>query len=191
VSFQLRELGKNIEQEPTGSASPVTPEYPSRPQTPESPKLPHTSTSDSAEIVTPAGLGIITLVTMTQEQLNQILIELHRPSTNSNPKVEDLELYHGERTKLRAFLTQCELKFNCEGNRFDTEQKKVNYASSRYRGNTWAWIKPSIKEGKSVYTTWDTFKTAISRAFREANSKEIARRKFKMIRQGAHSAVAY
>jgi hypothetical protein len=77
ASFQLKELGENIEQEPTGSATPVTPEHPSRPQTPESPELPHTSTGDSAEMVTPAGLGIVTLVTMTQEQLNQILIELH------------------------------------------------------------------------------------------------------------------
>jgi hypothetical protein len=105
ASFQLRELGENIEQEPTGSASPVTPEHPSRPQTPESPKLPHTSTGDYAEMATPAGLGIVTPVTMTQDQLKQILIELHRPSTNNNPKVEDPELYHGERTKLRAFLT--------------------------------------------------------------------------------------
>jgi hypothetical protein len=41
------------------------------------------------EMVTPAGLGIITPVTMTQDQLNQILIKLHQPLTNSNPKVED------------------------------------------------------------------------------------------------------
>jgi hypothetical protein len=100
---------------------------------------------------------------------------------NSNPKVEDPQLYYGEGTKLRAFLTQCELKFNCEGNRFNMEQKKVNYMSSQYRGNAWVWIEPSIREGKSIYSTWDTFKTAISRAFREANCKEVARRKFKII----------
>jgi hypothetical protein len=77
ASFQLREQGENIEQEPTGSASPVTPEHPSRPQTPESPELPHTSTGDYAKMATPAGLGIVTPVTMTQDQVNQILIELH------------------------------------------------------------------------------------------------------------------
>jgi hypothetical protein len=138
ASFQLRELGENIEQEPTGSVSPVTPEHLSRPQTPKCHKLPHTSTGNYMEMVTPAGLGMVTLVTMTPEQLNQILIELHRPLTNSNPKVEDPELYYGERTKLRAFLTQYELKFNCKGNRFDREQKKVNYVSSWCRGNAWA-----------------------------------------------------
>jgi hypothetical protein len=65
------------------------------------------------------------------------------------------------------------------------------WSSSRCRGNAWAWIEPSIKEGKSVYSTWDTFKTAISRAFGEADSNEVARRKFKIIRQGARSAAAY
>jgi hypothetical protein len=77
ASFQLREFGENIEQEQTGLASPVTPEHPSSPQTPESPELPHTSTGDYVEMAIPAGLGIITPVTMTQEQLNQILMKLH------------------------------------------------------------------------------------------------------------------
>jgi hypothetical protein len=121
ASFQLRELGKDIKQEPTGPASPVTPENPSRLQTPDSPILPHTSRTDDSEMVTPAGLGVVTPVTMTQEQLNQILQQLHWPPTMSNPKIEDPELYYGERAKLRAFLTQCELKFNGEMNKFDTE----------------------------------------------------------------------
>jgi hypothetical protein len=128
---------------------------------------------------------------MTQEQLNQILQQLHRPPTTSNPKVEDPELYYGEGAKPRAFLTQCELRFNCEMNKFDMEWKRVNYASSRCRGNAWVWIEPSITKGQSIYETREGFKTAISRAFGEADSKEVARRKFKGIRQGACSAAAY
>jgi hypothetical protein len=72
---------------------------------------------------------------------------------NSNPKVEDPELYYGEQQKLWAFLTQCKLKFNCEANEFDNDVKKVNYASSRCQGNAWAWIKPSINLGYSTYNT--------------------------------------
>jgi aminoglycoside phosphotransferase (APT) family kinase protein len=72
-------------------------------------------------MATPAGLAVVTPVTMTQEQLNQILQQLHRPPTTNNPKVEDPELYYGERAKLQAFLAQCELKFNCEINKFDME----------------------------------------------------------------------
>jgi hypothetical protein len=112
--------------------------------------------------------------------------------TSSQPKIEDPELYYGERAKLRAFLIQCELKFNCEPSKFDKDSKKVNYASARCRGNAWAWIEPSMKEeGISKYETWKDFKTAISRAFGEADSKEVARRKFKTIKQGNRSAAAY
>jgi hypothetical protein len=76
---------------------------------------------------------------------------------------------------------QCELKFNCEPNRFDQDTKKINYASSQYRGNAWAWIKHSITDGKSKYKKWEDFKTAITWAFGEADSKDVARRKFKTI----------
>jgi hypothetical protein len=110
---------------------------------------------------------------------------------SSNPTVEDPELYYSERSKLRAFITQCELKFNCEANKFDNDVKRVNYASSRCRGNAWAWIEPSINQGKSTFTTWEEFKTAITGAFAEADSKEVARRQFKATRQGNWLAAAY
>lgn len=146
-------------------------------------------------MATPPGAtaGGVPPVVITAEQLQQLLNQLqpHRATGNSNPKVEDPELYYGERQKLRAFLTQCELKFNCEANKFDNDVKKVNYASSRCRGNAWAWIEPSINLGRSTYNTWEEFKAAIGRAFGEADSKEVARRKFKAARQGNRSAAAY
>jgi hypothetical protein len=41
-----------------------------------------------------------------------------------------------------------------------------------------------INQGKSTYTTWEGFKTAITQVFGEADSKEVARRKFKAARHG-------
>jgi hypothetical protein len=110
---------------------------------------------------------------------------------SSNPKVENPELYYGKRPKVREFIIQCKLKFNCKANKFDNKVKKVNYASSRCRGNAWAWIEPSIHQGWSTYTTWEGFNMVITRAFGEADSKEVARRMFKATRQGNHSAAAY
>jgi hypothetical protein len=191
--FQLRELGEVIGEEPVGPASPVTPENPSRPQTPETPGPAQTSKEEGSKMTTPqeASSGALAPLMMTQDQLQQLLQQLYRPATSSNPKVEDPELYHGERSKLRAFITQCELKFKCEPNKFDSDVKRVNYASSRCRGNAWSWIEPSIAQGQSTYKTWEEFKTAITQAFGEADSKEVARRKFKAIRQGNRSAAAY
>jgi hypothetical protein len=101
---------------------------------------------------------------------------------SSNPKVENPELYYGEWSKLWVFITQYELKFNYQANKFDNEVKKVNYGSSRCQGNAWAWIEPSIDQGWSIYTIWEGFKIAITWAFSEADSKEVPRRKFKATR---------
>jgi hypothetical protein len=185
--FKLRELGEAIGSEAAGPVSPVTPEHPWRPQTPE------TSGETNSGMTTPLGnpAGALAPVQMSTDQLQHLLQQLYHPPAPSNPKVEDPELYYGERPKLRTFLTQCELKFNCEPNKFDLDAKKVNYTSSRCRGNAWAWIEPSITKGQSSYKTWEEFKTAITRAFGEADSKEVARRKFKGIRQGNRSVAAY
>jgi hypothetical protein len=191
--FQLRELGEVIGREPAGPGSQVTPETPSWPQTPETPGPAQTSKGEGSKMTTPQGMNIRALapVMMTQDQLQQLLQQLYHPVTSSNRKVEDPELYHGERSKLHTFITQCELKLNCEPNKFDGNVKRVNYASSRCQGNAWSWIEPSIARGQSTYKMWEEFKTAITRAFREADSKEVARRKFKAIRQGNHLAAAY
>jgi hypothetical protein len=144
-------------------------------------------------MTTPLGnpAGALAPIQMSMDQLQPLLQQLYHPPAQSNPKVEDPELYYGERPKLRTFLTQCELKFNCEPNKFDLDGKKVNYTSSRCRGNPWVRIEPSITKGQTSYKTWEEFKTAITRAFGEADSKEVARRKFKGIRQGNRSAAAY
>jgi hypothetical protein len=185
--FKLRELGEAIGSEAAGPASPVTPEYPSRPQTPE------TSGETNSGMTTPQGnpAGALAPIQMSMDQLQHLLQQLYHPPAPSNPKVEDPELDYGERPKLCAFLTQCELKFHCEPNKFDLDAKKVNYTSSRCRGNAWAWIEPSITKGQSSYKTWEEFKTAITQPFGEADSKEVASRKFNSIWQGNHSAAAY
>jgi hypothetical protein len=122
---------------------------------------------------------------LLQELINQ------RGGQTGRTKVEDPELFYGERTKLRAFLVQCELKFNCESSKFVTHAEKVNYASARCRGAAWKWIEPSIVDGTSKYDTWAGFKTAIQRAFGEIDAKEVTKVKFNKIEQGNQSAAVY
>jgi hypothetical protein len=131
--FQLWELGEVIGGEPAGPASPVTPEDPSQPQTPETPGPAQTLKGEDSKMTTPQGMnsGALAPLMMTQDQLQQLLHQLYHLVMSSNLKVEDPELYHGERSKLHTFITQCELKFNCEPNKFDSDVKRVNYASSR------------------------------------------------------------
>ena len=126
-----------------------------------------------------------------QALLQELIAQRGRGDRASQPKIEDPELYYGDRAKLRAFLVQCELKFNCEAHRFQNESGKVHYANSRRRGAAWKWIQPSITQGKSSFTTWEEFKTAIHHAFGEIDAKEVVRVKYMKIEQGARSTALY
>jgi hypothetical protein len=106
-------------------ASPVTPSPGTRPTTPDTPE----QERFEPEMAPGEGSGTGDMMqTLLQELINQ------RGARTARAKVEDPELFYGERTKLRAFLVQCELKFNCESNKFVTHAEKVNYTSVRCRG---------------------------------------------------------
>ena len=164
------------------AASPVTPEPQSRPQTPETPEQPRRM---SLEASGSGGTDVM------QAILQELIAQRGRNDRTSQPKIEDPELYYGDRPKLRAFLVQCELKFNCEAHRFHDDSGKVHYANCRCRGAAWKWIHPSITQGRSSFATWEEFKTAIHRAFGEIDAKEIAKVKFNKIEQGARSTALY
>jgi len=162
--------------------SPVTPEPQSRPQTPDTPEQPRRM---SLEASGSGGTNVM------QAILQELIAQRGRNDRTSQSKIEDPELYYGERAKLRAFLVQCELKFNCEAHRFQDDSGKVYYANGWCRGAAWKWIQPSITDGRSSFTTWQEFKTAIHRAFGEIDAKEIAKVKLNKIEQGARSTALY
>jgi len=64
------------------------------------------------------------------EMLQTILAARDIPPQNSYPKLRDPEPFEGEKPKFKTFLAQCELKFRTEGNQFDDDEKKTEYASS-------------------------------------------------------------
>jgi len=82
-----------------------------------------------------------------QALLQELISQQGRNERTRKPKIEDPELYYGEHDKLRAFLVQCELKYNCESHRFTNDSKTVHYANSRCRAAAWKWIQPSITDG--------------------------------------------
>jgi hypothetical protein len=128
---------------------------------------------------------------LSDDQLAQLLHQKSGPTGASNPKVKDPKPYYGDRAKLRSFISQCELKFQVEKARFDDDAIKIHFACSFCRGNAWAWVEPTLKKGVSIYKAWDDFRKAISKAFGEADSREVARRKLKELKQGSRSASAY
>jgi len=198
-SIDLTGLRETLEnEEPERTASPVTPEERSRPETPETPETVRTprrvTFTDMASSSQEAGNGPAHMTAFTDDQLQQftaqILASVRRDGRNQ-PKVEDPEYFHGDKGRLRDFLAQCELKYNSESHKFATDANKVNYASSKCRGSAWQWVRTSIQEGQSSYTTWAAFKTALTRAFGETDEREVALAKYRAITQGRRSAAAY
>jgi hypothetical protein len=131
----------------------------------------------------------ITSYTISDEAMAQLLHQ--NQSSGGGAKVKDPEPYYGDRAKLRGFISQCELKFRVEKTRYPDDDTKIHFAYSLCRGNAWAWAEPSLKRGESTYKTWEDFRAAITKAFGEADSREIARRKLKDLKQGSRSASAY
>jgi hypothetical protein len=192
-SVGWKELEEAIEEGPQRQASPVTPENPTRPSTPETPAPLQTPRRVTLAMSSEAGPSTASHITynLSDDQLAQLLHQKSGPTGASNPKVKDPELYYGDRAKLRSFISQYELKFQVEKARFDDDAIKIHFACSFCRGNAWAWVEPTLKKGVSIYKAWDDFRKAISKAFGEANSREVARRKLKELKQGSRSASAY
>ena len=163
-ALNLRDLAEVIDIEAPRPPSPVTPEEQSRAQSPETPGPTQSPRQVRFDMSTAggqsAGSGQAQTSNDPLQDILQILVN-QRGERTGRTKVEDPELFYGERTKLRAFLVQCELKFNCESSKFVTHAEKVNYASARCRGAAWKWIEPSIVEGTSKYDIWAEFKAAI------------------------------
>lgn len=132
------------------------------------------------------------MIALTTEQFQELVNSVSREETGGkDATMTDPELYHGERQKLRTFITACELKFGVQERTFRTERSKISYAISRTRGAAWDWASASVQDGRTSYDTWKSFTEALRKAFGEVDSREVARKKLQACRQGNRSASAY
>ena len=176
----------------SGPASPVTPEEVSRPGTPETPAVTSTPRRTSYIGMSGPATSASPMVALTTQQLQQLVASLQTGQGGTRePKIEDPELFSGDRRKVRSFLTQCDLVYQSKPRTYPTDQAKVAYASGRLRGNAWDWVESSIVDGVSTYKTWVSFKDALKKAFGEADTREVARRKLHHCKQGQRSAAMY
>jgi hypothetical protein len=134
---------------------------------------------------TEGGVGGDALQTILQELINQ------RRTPSNNPKIKDPKPFDGEQVKLRPFIAHCELKFQTEANKFDTDAKKTAYAGALFEGVAWNWLEPFLTRAEGLTQTWDEFKADIGHAFGEVDREEVAYEKFQKVEQGNRTAAAY
>jgi len=118
---------------------------------------------------------------LTTEMLQTLLAARDRLLQNSYPKLWDPELFEGEKAKFKTFLAQCELKLRTEGNRFNDDEKKMEYASSLLRGMAWNWVETFLNQEEGINLTWEELKTNMRHAFGPVDAEEIPFEKFQKI----------
>jgi hypothetical protein len=124
-----------------------------------------------------------------QALLQTIINQQRAPS--SSTKIKDPKPFNGEQSKLRPFIAHCELKFQIENTRFDTDARKTAFAGALLEGVAWNWLEPFLTRPEGLNQTWTDFKTALENAFGEVDREEVAYEKFQKIEQGNRTAAAY
>jgi len=129
---------------------------------------------------------------LTTEMLQTLLAACDRPLQTSYPKLQEPEPFELEKSKIKTFLAQCELKFITEGNRFDDNEKKTRYTSSLLREVAWNWVETFLNQERGINLSWKELKTNMRHAFGQVDVEEIAFEKFQiLIQQGYRMAATY
>jgi len=115
---------------------------------------------------------------LTMEMLQTLIAARDRPPQNSYPKLQDSQMFEGEKAKFKTFLAQCELKFRTEGKQFNDDEKKMGNASSLLRGVAWNWGETFLNQEGGINLTWEELKTNMRHAFGQVDAEEIAFEKF-------------
>ena len=81
------------------------------------------------------------------ERLQQLLAQLQitqPPQSQRIAKVNNPDLYYGDRDKLQTFVSQLALKFSANSSEFPNDRVKLSYAGSYLRGAAFEWLVPQV-----------------------------------------------
>jgi len=107
-------------------------------------------------------------------------------------KPKEPEPFEGEPTKLRSFLANLQLIFNVQPRKYGTDNEKINYAQTYFRGKALNWLVPIIEERiPAPWTNYATFKEALQDTFGDKQAKERAANAMDKIKQGARAFSEY
>lgn len=105
-------------------------------------------------------------------------------SSPRSTKHPDPAMFSGERTELEPFVTQLRTKLTLNDDHFDTETKKVFYASSRLEGTAMRQVMPHLKEdGSTDYKTVNELIQTLIVAFGDPDKKATAQRELRALKQ--------
>jgi hypothetical protein len=107
------------------------------------------------------------------------------PAIIREPKAKDPETFHGLRSSLNAFLTECDLVFELQPSRFQDDRVKVSYMISFLRDTPLLAIRPLLSETPrpGILDNYSSFVNHLRTNYGDPDEKGTARRKLKALRQ--------
>ncbi|KAK4700362.1 hypothetical protein P7C70_g5887, partial [Phenoliferia sp. Uapishka_3] len=116
-------------------------------------------------------------------------------SVTSTPKIKPPETFEGcregSKSKVRNFISQCDLYFRLQPERFISETAKVYFAASYLRGDAYNWIETYVtasdadllRPSNSWFLTWDGFQKKLQSTFGDPDLKASNARKLTSLHQ--------
>jgi hypothetical protein len=175
-------------------------------QAPAPAPVPNVSVPPVPNVMDPAAMQaqMMQLMAMMAQQ-NQMMLEMQRQGqaqtvrasntrsstvdsqarSSKEPKACDPEPFNGkEPSKLRQFITQCDLVFRLNPSRFPDEDVKVAYMTTYLRGSALDSVRPLLAEAYALETSSvDEFVRYLQTNFGDPDEKGTAKRKLKALKQ--------
>lgn len=128
-------------------------------------------------------------ITKQSEPQRQSATPFH--SKPNEPKIKDPDTFHGERSKLNSFLTECSLVFRLQSSKFPDDVTKVFYAISFLRDSPLLAIQPHLADypPPDFLEDYSKFKEYMRMNYGDPDEKGTARRRLRsLVQKGSASA---
>jgi hypothetical protein len=132
--------------------------------------------------------------TLEREHYEQSLLT-PRNLNHPEPKIPDPPMFSGDRKELLPFLTKCQLKFEGQPSRFQTERSKILYTGSRLEGTAFSWFQPLIAQypagsesAPPELASFNTFVEALTSVYGDPNLEATAVREIRRLHQTGSAA---
>ena len=128
-----------------------------------------------------------------KDYINHQLAGIKQEGARQDYKVKDLDVFDGEKQKLRSWLTAANLQLVNKG--VEGDERKVRFVSGYFRGKVWTWFEPILRESDEkprsewsdrttrILGSYKELKKAMGQMFGEIDERKSAAEKLQRLRQ--------
>lgn len=152
--------------------------------------------ADAVEEPSTAGMSQAAIMQVLLDRIAQLESRNERPESSlklgfasSKPRVREPDVFSGNRNKLRAFISQCELYFKLHGPTFFEEEDKILFMGTLLRDAAYDWYDGLLRN-ENLPDTYEAFVKALKRTYGAIDEVAGAERAISTLKQ-THSASQY